>query len=220
MRRLTKLPVPTVLAANCAAWLGDYLADKDSATKRTRYRHPDIKQAIREETGWKCVYCESKLGHNTPGDIEHKVPSSRNDQLHFEWANLTSACTECNRRKNDYFEPEAAFLDPYVDDVEACLLHLGPLVYWAPGHQRAETAVRILELSGQRTALLDRKRDVLEKARALLDLQRAGTDLLRALRRDEVEKMCDVTAEYSAMVRAYVAQALAVPAAGAPPDVG
>lgn len=206
MRRLTKLPIPAVLAENGADWLTEYLTDRGSPTRRYKYRHPEIKSTLRNETSWKCAYCESKVGHNTPGDIEHKVPSSKNETLHFEWTNLTVACAECNRRKNDYYEQGAEFIDPYVDDVEVCLLHLGPLVYSVPGHERAEISVRILELdSFKRAALVDRKLDVLAKARALLELANAtGSEMIRALRRDEVERMCRVDAEYSAMVRTYV----------------
>ena len=93
-----------------------------------------------------------------------------------------------------------------IDDVEAWLVHLGPLVYSVPGHARAEISVRILEPdSGRRAALLDRKRDVLEKARALLELvSGAGSDMMRALRRDEAARMCRVDAEDLAMVRTYV----------------
>ena len=85
---------------------------------------------LKEETGFKCVYCESKIGHNTPGDIEHKIPSSKDEDQHFAWNNLTIACTECNRRKNDYYVIGNEFLDPYSDDVENVLEHHGPLVYW------------------------------------------------------------------------------------------
>lgn len=85
MRRITKSAIPQVLADNAAIWLTEYLADRESATKKFRYRHSEIKKALRSESGWKCVYCESKVGHNTPGDIEHKVPSSKpeGEHLHF-----------------------------------------------------------------------------------------------------------------------------------------
>ena len=74
--------------------------------------------------------------------------------------------------------------------------------------------MKILELdSGRRAALVDRKRDVLEKARALLELvSGAGSDMLRELRRDEVERMCNVDAEYSVMVRTYVDHVQRLPA--------
>ncbi len=210
MRRLTKGTVPPVLADNQEEWLSEYLANTGSETCRVRYRHPDIKQALRQETGWKCVYCESKIGHNTPGDIEHKVPSSKERNLHFSWSNLTVACSECNRRKSDYYEKGAEFLDPYSDPVEDWLLHLGPVVYWAPSHARAEVTVRTLALdTGERAQLLQQKLDVLEKARALLELLGTSAgDVLLELRKDELRRMQECTAEYSAMVRAYVSRVL------------
>jgi hypothetical protein len=55
----------------------------------------------------------------------------------------------------------------------------------------------------RRPALFDRKREVLEKARALLAQAHAdkSDQLLRALRQDEVKRMCAVDAEFSAMVQ-------------------
>jgi hypothetical protein len=206
VRQITKGDVPTILAENHAVWLSEYLANTSSETFRYRYRAQEIKEALRRETGWKCVYCESKIGHNTPGDVEHKVPSSKDRSLHFTWSNLTVACGECNRRKGDYFEVGAPFLDPYIDPVEEWLLHLGPIVYWVPANARAEFAVRTLSLdSTERAQLIQRKLDILEKARALTELIAVDTDdQLLMLRKDELNRMQDSAAEYSAMVRAYV----------------
>ena len=206
MRRLQKTAIPPVLEANAAAWLNDYLAEPTSDTKKYRYRDKSIKAALLTETGSKCVYCESKIGHNTPGDVEHKVPTSKVREQHFEWSNLTIACTECNRRKATYYEVDTAFLDPYHDDVEQCLVHLGPLVYSRSGHIRAEKTIRKLALdSMERKGLIDRKTDVLEKARALITNVKSAEDpLLKALREDELARMKRVDAEYSAMVIAYL----------------
>ena len=33
------------------------------------------------------------------------------------WDNMTIACSECNRRKLDHYDPECVFLDSNVDDV-------------------------------------------------------------------------------------------------------
>ncbi|MDX2510310.1 MAG: hypothetical protein QNK28_12255, partial [Desulfobacterales bacterium] len=85
MRNLTKLEEPEVLHSNCQQWLELYVADQGNSTKKYRYRHPDIKTTLKNETGYKCVYCESKIGHNTPGDIEHKIPSSKHIEFHFYW---------------------------------------------------------------------------------------------------------------------------------------
>ncbi len=123
MRKIQKLQIPEILASNSAKWLSEYIEDKSSSNRRYRYRETDIKNQLKQETADKCVYCESKIGHNTPGDVEHKIPSSKNINLHFDWNNLTIACTECNRRKNDYYEEGIEFLDPYEDDVEVLLEH-------------------------------------------------------------------------------------------------
>jgi hypothetical protein len=69
--------------------------------------------------------CESKIGHNCPGDIEHKCPTKKRLDLIFDWTNLTIACSECNRRKLEYYNPMCMFLDPNVDDVESLVVHLG-----------------------------------------------------------------------------------------------
>lgn len=206
MRRLRKSPLPVVLEQNSGRWLQEFLAEPDSDTKRYRYRDPSIKEALKQETGDKCVYCESKIGHNTPGDVEHKIPTSKVRHKHFDWSNLTIACTECNRRKDDYYSRAEGFLDPYEDDVENCLVHLGPIVYWRPGHSRAEKTVRTLELdSGARQTLIERKLETLEKARSIIENLKSTTDpLLNELRRDELLRMSDESAAYSAMVTAYL----------------
>lgn len=208
MRNLSKAAIPTVLEQSASAWLAEYLNDKDSDTKRYRYRDKTIKAALKSETGDKCVYCESKIGHNTPGDVEHKEPTSKVPHKHFDWSNLTIACTECNRRKDDYYSKDSGFLDPYAEDVEACLVHLGPFVNWFPGHARAEKTIRTLDLGTmERKNLIDRKLEVLTKVRGLLDnMKSTGDALLQAMRKDEVARMAAVDAEYSAMVLTFLRQ--------------
>lgn len=202
MRSLEKLPKPEVLELNGQDWLDDYLSEKTNSTKRYRYRHPDIKQRLKEETGFKCVYCESKIGHNSPGDVEHKIPSSKDESRHFDWDNLTIACTECNRRKNDYYEEGEEFLDPYSDDVEQWLEHHGPLVYWKAGNARAEITIRKLELNGEsRAQLIFRK---IEKLDALANLverwNSEENETLKSLLFLQIKEMSLVRSEYSAMV--------------------
>lgn len=202
MRVLEKLEKPEVLRVNETAWLEEYLADKENNTKRYRYRHPEIKEALKNETGFKCIYCESKIGHNTPGDVEHKIPTSKDNTKHFDWGNLTIACTECNRRKSDYYKEGEEFLDPYIDDVEQWLEHHGPLVYWKAGNVRAEVAVRKLELNGEaRAQLIFRK---VEKLDALVNLverwSKESDETLKSLLLLQINGMAAVKAEYSAMV--------------------
>lgn len=201
MRNLNKLGEPEVLALNNENWLVEYKADKTNSTKKYRYRHADIKMTLKEETGYKCVYCESKIGHNTPGDIEHKIPSSKYENLHFSWSNLTIACTECNRRKNNYYEVGNEFMDPYSDNVEDLLEHHGPLVFWRSANNRAETTIRILELnSNSRQQLIERKINKIEEFSNLIERFLSQTGALKMLLWKQIQEMIKLGSEYSAML--------------------
>ena len=204
MRSLAKSPVPPVLEENHETWTADFLADPGNATNRYRYRHPDIKNQLRQETDNKCVYCESKVGHNTPGDVEHKIPSSVQHELHFSWDNLTITCTECNRRKNDYFNEDAPFLDPYVDDVDSRVVHHGPIVGWIAGDECAEITVSTLNLhDGSRVELLRRKIEKISEINHVLARRESSqSTTLRQLLTEQLGSMQSGDAEYSAMVRA------------------
>lgn len=202
MRRLEKIEVPSVLEANAEIWLQEYIADPNNGAKRYRYRHEEIKGAIVQETGWKCAYCESKVAHNTPGDIEHKVPTSKAQHLHFTWSNLTCACTECNRRKRDYYVEGSEFIDPYADNVEDLVLHHGPITSWRPGHERAELSIKLLQLNHpQRMQLVLRKIEKINQFEELAE-RYASTEnaVLKEVLLKQLQEMRDRTSEYSAML--------------------
>ena len=75
MRRLTKRDQPEELSTNRSEW-ERLVSEEGTEYYKTRYRLPAIKARLVDETAGKCAYCESKIGHNTPGDVEHKVPVS------------------------------------------------------------------------------------------------------------------------------------------------
>jgi len=205
MRNLTKLAIPQVLADNHVVWLAEYKADQTNNTKRCRYRHQQIKQVLKEETSNKCIYCESKIGHNTPGDIEHKVPSSKCIDRHFEWKNLTIACTECNRRKNNYYEENNSFIDSYSDDVDNIVKHLGPIVTWRTGDTKAEVSIRILELDNyRRKELIGRKIEKIEELNNLTERIFKAESTLKDVLKKKVNEMSDKKSEYSGMVLAIL----------------
>lgn len=202
MRNLTKKEIPKVLADNAANWTDAFKADPKNKTNRYRYRHSDIKKQLVEETSSKCVYCESKIGHNTPGDVEHKIPTDKNKDTHFDWKNLTIACTECNRRKLSYYSTVKPFLDPYNDDVENRIKHLGPIVSWLPGDDEAEITVRTLEMHNQtRKELIARKVELIEKLNNTVARMKNETGVLQEMMLLAIEKMKEPDAEYSGMVR-------------------
>jgi hypothetical protein len=149
------------------------------------------------------VYCESRVGHNTPGDVEHKIPSSKDRTKHFYWFNLTIACTECNRRKRDYYEACDGFLDPYVDNPDDHLEHNGPVVTPKVGSARAEVCVETLKLcSAERLPLVAQKIAKLEELHQVL--VRYNTEApgpLKEILKRRLSDMAKPSAEYSAMVR-------------------
>ncbi|TWX55201.1 HNH endonuclease [Colwellia hornerae] len=202
MRKIDKLPKPQILIDNETPWLIAFKADKSNATKKYRYRHADIKTTLRSETNDKCVYCESKVGHNTPGDIEHKIPSSKVEDLHFSWENLTIACTECNRRKNDYYEVGTEFLDPNIDYVEDFIEHHGPITTWKAGSQRAEVSIRILKLnSKERLPLIINKIEKIEEVNNLVErYESQQNSMLKKLLEKQLLELASKASEYSGMV--------------------
>ncbi|HEY40305.1 MAG TPA: HNH endonuclease [Dehalococcoidia bacterium] len=206
MRNLEKLPIPRILSEKHDEWLAAFIADKTNPTNRYRYRESEIKDTLKQETGWKCVYCESKIGHTTPGDIEHKIPSSKDENLHFNWDNLTIACTECNRRKNDYYESGSEFLDPYSDDVEHMVEHYGPIMGWRGGDKRAEITIKKLELdTNARFLLISRKVEKIEELNNVIEryIKESSADI-KALMKEKIKRMINKKAEYSAMILSVI----------------
>lgn len=201
----SKTVEPEVLANSAASWLAAYKANP-TPYRRVKYRHPDIKAALVAETSNKCVYCESRIGHNTPGDVEHKIPTSVDVDGLFKWSNLTIACTECNRRKNSYFDAIRPFIDPYDDDVEASILHSGPIAGWEPGNAVAEISVKILELdTGARFQLILEKIEKISELNQLLErLEAHRGETLEVVIRSDIEKMRSRSSKYSAMINALL----------------
>ena len=209
MRHLIKLEEPKILIENKGTWLAEFKADKTNSTKKYRYRHSDIKTQLKNETSYKCIYCESKIGHNTPGDVEHIIPSSKDEDKHFDWINLSIACTECNRRKNDYYEINEVFLNPYADNnIEQLIVHLGPIVNWKNGIKRAEITVKILKLNEpSREQLIFRKIEKIEKTNTLIERYLSETDaILKKLQELQLVEMADKKSEFSGMVKSLLSQ--------------
>ena len=203
MRRLTKIQEPQVLVDNRTDWTTACATPPLTDAKKYRYRHRDIKARLAEETSEKCIYCEQKVAPVAPSHVEHKTPVSVDASKRFDWANLTLACPECNRRKNAFYSNHIGFLDPYDDDVEYALIHRGPIVTWRPGESRAELSVRYLALDGsERNELVRKKIDFLSKLDNAVEryVSSKGTELEPLLRK-QLKSWGSIEAEFSGMVR-------------------
>lgn len=210
MIKLEKCPIPKRLHDNAVAWT-KVVIDKTNAgeapTKAEigRYRHPEIKAVLLEETAGKCAYCESKLQHIHHGDVEHMYPKSLDPAKTFEWNNLTLACEVCNQNKSNKDPLVEHIIDPYQTDPEEHLIFAGGLIF-ARG-SAAGTATRIL-LELHRAELVEMRNDQLEKVMAIYAQILDATlpfQVRRALYQDLVQREAGPKAPYSAMTRCLVA---------------
>lgn len=175
---LEKGPLPEVLRVNQLAWTQAYVAaSKEERPAREKWRHSEIKVALRAETDSKCAYCEAKIVDVSYPHVEHIRPKVDFPELAHEWTNLTTACSVCNTQKGDYFVEDAELLNPYVDEVQNSIEHFGPIIDWVAGDIRAEITVRKLDLN--RPALVVSRGDRLASIRELYNKWHESSEPLR-----------------------------------------
>jgi uncharacterized protein (TIGR02646 family) len=209
MIRLTKLDEPDQLSANAVDWTKTLLDKRaaglePTAAEKSRYRHPEIKAVLVEETHGKCAYCESRLQHIHHGDVEHMFPKSLDPSKTFEWSNLTLSCEICNQNKSNKDPFMNHIIDPYSIDPEDHLLFLGGLVF-SKGTVEGTSTRALLEL--HRAELVEMRNAQVEKIMAIC-AQVLDTTLplivRRALYEDLVRREAGARAPYSAMAKCIV----------------
>lgn len=212
MIKLNKLPEPRVLQDNKTRWTQEYKDAKaakvsDLSFYKYRYRDPQVKSQIVSETSEKCAYCESKIRHISPGDIEHIKPVAEFDDEIFKWENLTLSCQECNRRKLDNYDSEVGILNPYQTDPHDHLVAAGPMILPKIGDTAGKIAYEIFQLN--RFSLLERRLDKVEALRLLLENYANETNTtLRKLYRRRIEAEKDGSKEFAMVARAYITSCL------------
>jgi len=209
MIKLQKLPEPTRLAQNAAAWTS-VLATKEAAgiaptsAEKTRYRIPEIKAVLVQETSGKCAYCESKLQHIHHGDVEHIYPKSLDLLRSFDWTNLTLACEICNQNKSNNDPNVNHIIDPYTVDPEEHLIFFGGLIF-SKGTVEGTSTRALLDL--HRTELVEMRNDQVEKIMGIyaqvLDLT-LPAPVRRAIYNDLLQREAGPSAPYTAMARCIV----------------
>ena len=208
MRRLEKGPEPEVLVESKERWTAEYHArlaghPEAPAVVATRYNHPKIKAAVRRETHDKCAYCERKISHTQPGDIEHILPKSRFPGLVCEWHNMTFACRTCNQCKGDYHDPDAPMVDPYREEPRRFLRAFGPMVDGDDPQGRGMLTVRRCRLN--RSDLLEWRAEVVVKLQPLVEMWKGEDEGGRKeTLEQELLRFADERAEYTLITRAYL----------------
>lgn len=214
MIRLARGPKPGVLEERGEEWAREFVGHvgplaQMAPSTRYRYRHAEIKEAVKRDSSEKCIYCESKITHVYPGEIDHLLPASKRRDLSVAWENLGYVCAECNREKRDYYEPALPLLDPYEDEPGEHLAFYGPMVLWRSGSERGEVTVRELKLH-RRPGLLERKKERIEALQVLIDrISAMAPGPLRTAVETALDDELLDEREYAATARAFVAGARA-----------
>lgn len=213
MIKLEKGERPSVIDEKGTEWTKRFVEHNGSLTTmapsiRYCYRERTIKTAVRRDSYDKCIYCESFMTQVHPGEIEHILPVSKRRDLVVRWENLAFVCTECNREKGDYLEPDLPLVDPYIDEPSEHLAFYGPVVHHRTGATRGEVTVRQLKLA--RGSLLERRKERIEQLQLILDRIAAQSDgpLRDVLERALADELAD-DRQYAAISREYVRQARA-----------
>jgi uncharacterized protein (TIGR02646 family) len=203
MRALAKGPKPEILQAKEELWTANYVAARGTSSEQRneKWRHVQIKAALREETRSRCAYCEAFVADVAFPHVEHMVPKSVRPDLAHRWANLTTACEPCNIAKSNFYDQHEGILDPYEDDIDAHLVFLGDFVDWQLGNTRGEVTVKTLDLN--RLDLVHSRVERVRAVREMLERWHESTGVRREVLagglRMEVER-----GEFTAAVRAFL----------------
>ncbi len=198
------------------------------------YAHPSVKAALRKAQHDKCAFCEAKILHVAHGDVDHVRPKAGYRQLRrgplkrpgyywlaYAWENLLFVCEICNRReKRSWFPLERGskrarspahrladerplLVDPSREDPAEHLTFREHVAIAVFGSKRGRITRRGLGLN--RPSLKGRREAYIETVRRLYELvvEPPGSPCKEEAK-SLLRRMAEPTAEYSAMVRAYL----------------
>lgn len=210
MIKLVKLEKPQVLTDNAEAWKDEVLGyiqrgEKVPTASSNRYNESTVKATLKEESNFKCMYCESKVKHVAHEHIEHIKPKaqSKYPELTFEWSNLGLACPICNMNKSDTYDENLPFLNPFVDEPSEHLVAAGPYVFAKPDRRRGELTQRVIDLN--RPELIEQRLERVEFIRGLVDkYEQEQNETLKKMLLKEVQLELSKDKEYSMIVNSLI----------------
>jgi uncharacterized protein (TIGR02646 family) len=181
-----------------------------------KYNKPYVKRALQEMFHDKCAYCESKITHVSYPHIEHYRPKRQYPHLTFCWENFLLACGVCNgpTYKGDRFplqdedDNKPLLLNPCDDDPLSHLRFEQARVI--PLSERGHTTRELVGLN--RDELFERRRELLYKIdfirRSVVIYESSGNEIMAQKGRDLLSMAISAEAEYTAMVRQFMAEPL------------
>ncbi len=200
---------PEVLKNHKETWTKEYTealetGDTIPNTIRYRYRHKDIKDALRKEAANKCIYCERKIPF---GETDHIVPVSKHPELIVDWDNLGLSCKECNTYKGNYYDENEQLINPFEDQPDEHLLFFGPMILQRVGDMKGFRTVEKLRL--RRTELIERRKERIEQLQGLIEQWNSLPEgKTKEITRKKIMEEAQNDKEFSAIVLAYLSQAL------------
>ncbi|BDT97317.1 HNH endonuclease [Nocardia sputorum] len=203
MRRLIKGDKPNVLSKNEDKWTTDYVTAKRAGTEKKyeKWRHPEIQQALSEETGKRCAYCEQFVADVAYPHVEHIIPKGLQPELAHRWHNLTWACPVCNTNKGEFYHPTDGLLNPYEDEIEEHLRFHGDFASSRLGANRGEITVTQLKLN--RIDLVTARVRRLASIKEMLERWYVAVEPMRSVLATAIR--IDATdGEFTATVEAYL----------------
>ena len=204
MIRLHKGPPPDILVNKADEWTKEY---KDALAAKTmtdairyRYRHDEIKLALRRDSHNKCIYCESKIGF---GETDHIHPVVKCPDEIVAWANLALVCKECNTHKSDYYAPAEPLINPFVDEPSAHLVFHGPLVVAVLGDAKGMRTHEQIQLNRE-DLILKRARRLIPVVRLIEQWRSHAEGAMKSILRNAISYEAKDDTDYAATVRAYL----------------
>jgi HNH endonuclease len=203
VKPLVKGTKPPVLVRHEDLWKTMYVAAVKAGDPRLheRWRHREIKGALREETQVKCAYCEAFLADVSYPHVEHIIPKSVRPDLAHQWENLTAACGPCNGYKDNFYDLSAGLLDPYRDHLETHLEFHGDYIDWVLGSARGEITVAKLRLN--RFDLVQSRLMRIGAVRSMLERWHEATGVRKEVLAEGIRLDCSL-GEFTAAVRAFL----------------
>lgn len=227
MIQITKpAEIPLILQTKGAAKCNEMCADYDKGVRKFKfdgeiYGHQEVKDLLIQIQNDKCVYCETKFTHDSPGDIEHFRPKSLYYWLAYDWKNLFLSCEECNRRHkrnnfplsnpadrnnshHDAREEALYFIHPEDENPEDYISFRGEIIFAVNGDIRGRETIKGIGLD--RTKLENDRRNHLKRLKFIFDLaQNNPPSPLRDEALAYIQESASADGEYSAMVKAALA---------------
>jgi len=207
---IPKSDKPEILEQKDAEWTNELMSkisndEEVPESLKEKYRHPQIKEAVIKETRGKCCYCESKVSHVYPGDIEHIKPKSIFPEFTFAWDNLAFVCSKCNNKKRDYYSQNGGvnILNPYSENPLNHLYSFGPMIMHVNNSKIGEFTWKKLDLN--RMSLIEKRKEKIESIQTLIDkYNREEDESLKEILKQELLENAEQDSEYSMSVRNYL----------------